>query len=104
MNLKEKLIVLIVLVVSIFVSIGVLFEVENTNNRVYLHSIVEVNNMSIDSLNSKIDVANKKHTSIINEYNDCITIIAEDTDLFNCGAKPQLKIFKKLNKINIKNL
>lgn len=104
MNLKEKLIALIVLVVGVFVTIGFIFEMNNTDNRVYLHSIIEVNNDSIESLNNKIDVVNKKHTSIINEYNDCLKIIDKDTNLFDCGAKPSIKIFKKLNKVDIKNL
>ena len=101
MSLKEKILVLVVLIASVFSMLFVVFEINNTDNRVYLYSTIEVNNASIELYNSKIDTVNKVNVSIINEYNDCIKSVGEDTDLFGCGDKPKIKIFKKLNKIDI---
>jgi hypothetical protein len=40
----------------------------NTNNRVYLHSIIEINNDSIESLNNKIDKVNKTNIELMDEH------------------------------------
>ena len=101
MGLKEKMIALLALMIGIVTMLFVVFEINNTDNRVYLYSIIEINNDSIESLNNKIDTVNKVNVSIINEYNDCIKIVGSDTKLFGCGDKPKIKIFKKLNKIDI---
>ena len=104
MGLKEKMIALLALMIGIVTLIAVIFEMKGSNNRIYLYSVMEVNNTSITELNNKIDTVNKVNVSIINEYNDCIKSVGEDADLFDCGNKPQIKIFKKLNKVDIKNL
>ena len=104
MGLKEKMIALLALMIGIVTMLFVVFELNNTNNRVYLYSVIEVNNTSIEEYNNKIDEVNKSNQSIIGEYNDCIKIVGSDTNLFSCGNKPTIKIFKKLNKVDIKNL
>ena len=104
MGLKEKMIALLALMIGIVTLIAVIFEMKGSNNRIYLYSVMEVNNTSITELNNKIDEVNKSNQSTIDDYNRCIKSVGEDTDLFGCGDKPKIKIFKKLNKIDIKNL
>jgi len=104
MGLKEKMIALLALMIGIVTMLFVVFELNNTNNRVYLYSVIEVNNTSIEEYNNKIDEVNKSNQSTIDDYNRCIKSVGKDTDLFSCGLFPQLKIFKKLNKIDMKNL
>ena len=101
MGLKEKMIALLALMIGIVTMLFVVFEMKGSDNRIYLYSSIEVNNASIELYNSKIDTVNKVNVSIINEYNDCIKIVGSDTKLFGCGDKPKIKIFKKLNKIDI---